>query len=392
MILTLNAGSSSIRFALFTPAADEPVQTVAGKIEGIGTAPHLIARDADGTVVSERRWDDGAAMAHEAFLADLLDWVDHHLDREGLRAVGHRVVHGGADLIEPARITPSLLRAIEALCPLAPLHQPHNIAAIKAVAAARPELAQVACFDTAFHHTQSAVATRFAIPRRLEEEGVRRYGFHGLSYEYVARRLVAIDPAAAQGRVIVAHLGNGASLCALAGGKSVDTTMSFTALDGLVMGTRCGTIDPGVLLYLAQKGMSVDAIEHLLYEQSGLLGVSGVSSDMRVLLDSDDPRAEAAIDLFAYRAARESGALVASLGGLDTFVFTAGIGENAPAIRARIGARLEWLGLRIDAEANEAGRPVISAPDSRIVVRVLPTDEERMIAVHTTAIVAEANS
>ena len=388
-ILTLNAGSSSIRFALFALGEDEPepAQTVAGRIEGIGTAPHLIARGAGGAILTERHWAEGAALAHEAFLGELLDWIDHHLDGAELLGVGHRVVHGGAHFSAPARITPSLLRALEALCPLAPLHQPHNLAAIRAVAAARPGLAQVACFDTGFHHGRPAVATRFGLPRALEAEGVRRYGFHGLSYDYIARRLADQDPALAGGRVIAAHLGNGASLCAMRAGRSIDTTMGFTALDGLVMGTRCGAIDPGVLLYLLQqKGMGAGALAHLLYEQSGLLGVSGLSSDMRVLLESDDPRAADAIELFTYRVARETGALAASLGGLDGFVFTAGIGENAPEIRARVCAWLGWLGVRIDAEANRAGLPLISTADSAVKLMVIPTDEERMIAIHALAL------
>ena len=386
-VLTLNAGSSSIKFALFAADGGDPTQTVAGKIEGIGTAPHLIAHDASGAVLTERRWPEGGTLAHEAFLGDMLDWVDHHLAGAELLGVGHRVVHGGAHFFAPARVTPSLLGALDALCPLAPLHQPHNIAAIRAVAAVRPRLAQAACFDTAFHCTQPPVATRLALPRSLEAEGVRRYGFHGLSYEYVARRLAEIDPTMAAGRVIVAHLGNGASLCAMVNGRSIDTTMGFTTLDGLVMGTRCGAIDPGVLLYLLQqKGMSADALQHLLYEEAGLLGVSGLSSDMRALLTSQDPRAREAIDLFTYRIARETGALAASLGGLDGFVFTAGIGENAAEVRARVCTRLGWLGVECDAAANAADSPVISTSSSRVRVRVFPTDEERMIAIHTVAL------
>ena len=383
-ILTLNAGSSSIKFALFSLSADEPIQIAGGKIEGIGNAPHLTARDAAGKLLTERRWGAGAQLGHEAFLGGLLEWVEDHLGAAELIGVGHRVVHGGPHFSAPARVTPSLMAALEALCPLAPLHQPHNLAAISAVAAVRAQLAQVACFDTGFHHDQSAVATRFAIPRALEVEGVRRYGFHGLSYEYIARRLKKIDPPLAAGRVVVAHLGNGASLCAMRAGRSIDTTMGFTALDGLMMGTRCGSIDPGVLLYLLQqKAMSPDAVAHLLYEQSGLLGVSGISNDMRTLLGSDDPRAADAVDLFTYRIARETGALAASLGGLDGMVFTAGIGENAAEVRRQACLRMAWLGIALDEDANRRHAPIISRPESSVTVRIVPTDEESMIAIHT---------
>lgn len=386
-IVTLNAGSSSLKFAVFRLKQDGLTQTVVGKIEGIGTAPHLIARDAEGGVLTEKRWQEADDLTHETFLADLFDWIEHHLDGAEMIGVGHRVVHGGAHFSAPARVTPSLLGALEALNPLAPLHQPHNVAAIRAVASVRHDLPQIACFDTAFHHTQPAVATRFALPRRYEAEGVRRYGFHGLSYEFIARRLAEIDPDLAQGRVIVAHLGNGASLCAMREGISIDTTMGFTALDGLVMGTRTGALDPGVVLYLLQqKGMSPDAVSHLLYDQSGLLGVSDISSDMRVLSESADPRATDAIDLFCYRIAREIGALTASLGGLDGLVFTAGIGENAPDIRARVAARLSFMGVTLDQAANMADAAVISAPGTSVRIRVIATDEERMIATHVLAL------
>lgn len=383
-IVTLNAGSSSLKFAVFRLKTEGLTQTVVGKIEGIGTAPHLVARDTVGSVLTEKRWDGAANLTHETFLADLFDWIEHHLDGADMIGVGHRVVHGGAHFSAPARVTPSLLAALEALNPLAPLHQPHNVAAIRAVAEVRHNLAQIACFDTAFHHTQPAVATRFALPRRYEAEGVRRYGFHGLSYEFIARRLAEIDPDLLKGRVIVAHLGNGASLCAMRDGKSIDTTMGFTALDGLVMGTRTGALDPGVILYLLQqKGLTPDAVSHLLYDQSGLLGVSGISSDMRALSESSDPRAAEAIDLFCYRIAREIGALTASLGGVDGVVFTAGIGENAPDIRARVADRLAFMGMALNDDANRANAALISPSDSALRVRVIATDEERMIALHT---------
>lgn len=383
-ILCLNAGSSSLKFALFGAGENgEPAPVAQGKIEGIGIEPHLIAKDADGKVVAERRWAGQDQATHETLLGGLLDQIESHVGRD-LVGVGHRVVHGGTEFSVPVRVDAALIDRLDALCPLAPLHQPHNLAAIRAVAAIRPTLPQVACFDTAFHHGQPAIATRFALPRAFADEGVRRYGFHGISYEYIARRLAEIDPPLAAGRVIAAHLGNGASLCAMQAGRSIDTTMGFTALDGLVMGTRCGTIDPGVILYLfQQKGMTAEAVEHLLYDQSGLLGVSGVSSDMRALLESDDRRAEEAIELFVYRIAREVGALAASLGGLDGFVFTAGIGENAPEVRSRVCARLGWLGVQIDEAANRRGDPLISTPASHVAVRVVPTDEERMIALHT---------
>jgi acetate kinase len=388
-ILTLNAGSSSIKFALFGIGDDGPEQAVAGAIEGIGIAPHLTAHDAGGALLAELRWADSPGDDHETLLGRLLVWIDAHLCADRLVGVGHRVVHGGTRFFAPAPVTPDLMAALDALVPLAPLHQPHNLAAIRAVAAIRPGLPQIACFDTAFHHDQPPVAKGFALPRALEDEGVRRYGFHGLSYEYIARRLGEIDPGLVAGRVVVAHLGNGASLCGMHAGRSIDTTMGFTALDGLMMGTRCGAIDPGVLLYLQdQKGMTAQALQHLLYEQSGLLGVSGISSDMRVLLESTESAAGEAIELFVYRIVRETGGLVASLRGLDGLVFTAGIGANAPEIRARIGRGLAWLGVDIDADANRNNAPVISVADSRVTVRVIPTDEERMIAIHALALLA----
>lgn len=385
-ILCLNAGSSSLKFALF--GADEAAARIRGKIEDIGLEPHLIVRDAEGNNIAEKRWNDADNATHETLLGGLLEHLESHAGQE-LAGVGHRVVHGGTDFAVPVRIDDSVLDRLEALCPLAPLHQPHSLAAIRAVAAIRPALPQIACFDTSFHRSQPAVATRFALPPEFEAEGVRRYGFHGISYEHIADRLSEIDPMRADGRVIAAHLGNGASLCAIRDGRSVDTTMGFTTLDGLMMGTRCGSIDPGALLYLLRhKGMTAEAVEHLLYAQSGLLGVSGLSSDMRVLLASTEARPRAAVELFVYRIAREAGALAASLGGLDSFVFTAGIGENAPEIRAAVCARLAWLGMELDGNANRRGDTVISTPASRVTVRVMPTDEERMIARHTAALLA----
>jgi acetate kinase len=295
-------------------------------------------------------------------------------------------VHGGADHIAPELITPALLTALEALTPLDPLHMPDNLAPMRAVAAARPGLKQVACFDTAFHHTIPPLAARFALPRAISDSGVRRYGFHGLSYEFIAGRLAQQAPALAAGRVIAAHLGSGASLCALRGGVSIETTTGFSALDGLVMATRCGLLDPGVILYLGRQGHSFGDIEDMLYHRSGLLGVSGLSGDVRVLLASDDPHAREAIAMFAYRIATETGALVSALGGLDGLIFTAGIGEHAPAIRSAVCGRLGWLGLRLDEPANAADADCISAADSRIDVRVIATDEEAMIAHHTRTV------
>jgi len=390
-ILTLNAGSSSLKFALFD-AAGALTATARGEVETLDAAPHLLARDAAGAVLAERRWPAGAEHPFATVLTALLEFADAHLGRDGLAAVGHRVVHGGADHIDPALVTPALLAALDALVPLDPLHMPHNIAPMRAVAAARPALAQVACFDTAFHHTLPPVAARFALPRALAAAGVRRYGFHGLSYEYIAGCLPQRSPALACGRVIVAHLGSGASLCALDHGRSIATTTGFSALDGLVMATRCGSLDPGVILYLGRQGHSFDDIEDMLYRRSGLLGVSGLSGDIRVLLASDDPNARDAVELFTYRIALEAGALASALGGLDGLVFTAGIGEHAPAIRAAACDRLAWLGVRLDPAANAAGAACISASDSAVEVRVIATDEEAMIARHTQATLRPASN
>jgi len=388
-LLTLNAGSSSLKFALF---GTEPEFTLRmrGEIEDLDAAPHLIARDAAGTVLADRCWPADTNQAFDTILGALLDFIDAHLGDDVLAAVGHRVVHGGADHIAPALITPALMAALVALTPLDPLHMPHNLAPIRAVTAARPALAQVACFDTAFHSTLPPVAGRFGLPRALAAAGVRRYGFHGLSYEYIAGRLKQTSPALARSRVIVAHLGSGASLCALLDGRSIATTTGFSALDGLVMATRCGSLDPGVILYLGRQGHSFSDIEDMLYRRSGLLGVSGISGDVRVLLASDDQHAQEALELFTYRIAAEAAAMASALGGLDGFVFTAGIGEHAPAIRAAVCERMAWLGLRLDRDANMSGVACISSPDSMIEVRVIATDEEAMIARHTQTTVNRA--
>lgn len=389
--LILNAGSSSLKFLIAERGDDgAPVTVAAGKIESIGTAPRMVAFNAEGRILEERHWK-ARDIAHEALLAELIGWIDTCLAAglgKRLVGVGHRVVHGGTRFAAPLVITDDILGALDVLSPLAPQHQPHNLAAIRMMRAAMPHLPQVACFDTAFHRTQPDVATRIAIPRAFADVGIRRYGFHGISYDYIARRLAAIDPKLAGGRVVAAHLGNGASLCAMLGGRSVETTMGFTALDGLMMGTRCGSIDPGVVLHLIEKhAMTAADVQHLLYDQSGLLGVSGISSDMRDLLAHTAPEAHEAVALFVYRVARETAALANALGGIDGIVFTAGIGENAAAVRAMVCERLDWLGIELDAAANARGDAVITTPSSRVRVRVIPTREEHMIALHTFALV-----
>ena len=389
-VLTLNVGSSSLKFALF--AADAPAASVRGAVEDLDAAPHLLAHDASGAVVAERRWAPDAAGSLATVLAVLLEFADAHLAGDVLAAVGHRVVPGGADHIAPEPVTPALLAALEALTPLAPLHMPGNVAPMRAIASGWPGLAQVACFDTAFHHTMPAVAARFALPRALSAAGVRRYGFHGLSYEHIASHLARQAPVLARGRVIAAHLGSGASLCALQAGVSIATTTGLTALDGLVMATRCGNLDPGVILYLARQGHGFAEIEDMLYRRSGLAGVSGISGDVRVLLASHEAPAREAVELFTYRIALEAGAMASALGGLDGLVFTGGIGEHAPAIRAETCTRLAWLGVRLDAAANLAGAACISAPGSDVEVRVVAADEEAVIARHTRAAISSAGT
>jgi acetate kinase len=388
-IIVVNAGSSSINFSGYASMnGQEPILLLNGQIEGIGTLPHLTARNANCGIIAEKTWPRGDKSDHEGLFGYLIGWMRTHLGGEKPVAVGHRVLHGGTRFTEATLVDDTVLGLLESLCPLAPLHQPHNLAAIRAIATVAPWLPQVACFDTAFHHDQPAVAQRFALPRELHDGGIRRYGFHGLSYDYIASILRERHPRLARGRVVVAHLGSGASLCAIRDGKSVDTTMGFTALDGLPMGTRCGALDPGVILYLLrERKLSIDEIEKLLYRQSGLLGVSGVSNDVRELLTSRDPHAEQAIDLFVYRVVRELGALVAVLGGLDGLVFTAGIGEHAPAIRRRVCEKSAWLGLVLDTTANEKGAERISAEASRVSIWAIPTDEERTIARQTIKVV-----
>jgi acetate kinase len=386
-ILVVNAGSSSIKFSLFLEQGEALDLLLGGQIEGLYTAARFKARDAAGAVVSERQWAAGEPLGHDGAVMHLADFLRVQLGAHRLAAVGHRVVHGGLDYAAPVRLTTKIVDRLAHFIPLAPLHQPHNLAPIRLLLANRPELLQVACFDTAFHRGQPEIAQAFALPLKITERGVRRYGFHGLSYEYIASVLPQVDPGAAAGRTVVLHLGNGASMCAIRGGKSVANTMGFTAVDGLPMGTRCGNLDPGVVLYLMDElKLDARAIEKLLYQQSGLLGVSGVSSDMRTLLASNDPRAKFAVELFVYRIGRELGSLAAALGGLDALVFTAGIGEHAAPIRERVCKAAAWLGVVLDPAANTAGGPRLSTADSRIPAWIIPTNEELMIARHTRRI------
>jgi acetate kinase len=387
-ILVINAGSSSIKFQLFAAGKEGVKRQLKGRMDGIGVKPLLIAEGVAPGMTAEHRYSAEEVPDVPEAMRRVGAWL-----RETVRgfpvAVGHRVVHGGPDFHAPTVIDAETLVKLERFVPLAPLHQPNNLAPIRALLAQAPELLQVACFDTAFHRGHPEVADRYAIPSRLHAEGVRRYGFHGLSYEYIAERLTAFDEKIRSGRVIVAHLGSGVSMCAMVDGRSVDSTMGFTALDGLPMGTRPGQLDPGVVLYLlAEKGMSAAEVERLLYHECGLKGLSGLSNDMRELLASGRPEAALAIDYFVYRAGVAAGSLAAAMSGLDAFVFTAGIGENSPEIRARIARRLAWLGAELDVKANERGGPLISAPGSRVALFVLPTDEELMIARHTQAVLA----
>jgi acetate kinase len=387
-IAVLNAGSSSIKFALYQ--ADGAWDAIfRGQIEQIGVSPRLRIVDAAGEQVVERSWR-AEELDHRAATQVLLETARDLLEGEPVMAVGHRVVHGGTKYAAPIRTDPEVIAGLAALAPLAPLHQPHNLGPIQTIAELVPQMPQVACFDTAFHQSQPQLAQLFAIPRKFTDAGIRRYGFHGLSYEYVAGRLAEIAPDLAKGKVVIAHLGNGASLCALSEGRSVATTMGFTAVDGLVMGTRCGAIDPGALIYLMDTyGMDARALEALVYRQSGLLGVSGISSDMRTLRASTDPAAAEAVALFVYRIVREIGALAATLGGVDGLVLTGGIGEHDVAGRAEIAEGCRWLGVDLDPVRNAKGAGRITSDASRIPAWVIPTDEEGMIARHTAAVLAK---
>ncbi len=388
-IAVINAGSSSIKFSLFA-AQDGDLELVArGQAEGLFTSPRFVAKDSAGKVVSEKAWGDGVPLAHAGALDHLVGVLRSEFGAHRLVGVGHRVVHGGLEYAEPVRVDAAVLAALEKYVPLAPLHQPHNLAPIRMLLERSPQLPQVACFDTAFHRAQPPVAQAFALPKAITDRGVRRYGFHGLSYEYIAGALPTHDSAAARGRVVVLHLGNGSSMCATVAGRSVASTMGFTAADGLPMGTRCGNLDPGVVLYLMDElRMDARAIERLIYQESGLLGVSGISSDMRTLEASSEPGARAAIDLYIYRIGRELGSLAAAAGGLDALVFTGGIGENSRSLRERVCRDAAWLGVEPDPVANAANGPRITTATSRVSAWVIPTNEELMIARHTRRVLA----
>jgi len=389
-LLVINAGSSSIKFSVYAVEGRGPTALTLryrGQVDGLGARPRFTARDASGGELPAQEL--GADASHDDALRAILEWIETRTAGTEIVAAGHRIVHGGVRYSAPVLLTQEVLAELDALVPLAPLHQPHNLAPIRSLARLKPALPQVACFDTAFHTTQAAVAKAFALPYALSEAGIQRYGFHGLSYEYVANVLADHLGEASDGRVVVAHLGAGASMCAMRGRRSVATTMGFTALDGLPMGTRTGSIDPGVILHLmSERTMSLDAVTDLLYKQSGLLGMSGISSDVRDLLASDAPRAARALDVFVYQIGRELGSLAAALGGLDALVFTAGIGEHAASIRARICRDAAWLGVRLDEAANDRGGPRISAPESRASAWMIPTNEELMIARHTLELAA----
>ena len=391
-ILVANAGSSSVKFQMFgTAGAGELDRLIKGQMDGIGTRPRLRAEDSGGAPLIDQTYVVEDVPDLPAAMQKVGSWLRETQNLNPV-AVGHRVVHGGPDYDRAVLIDDDVIMRLERFVPLAPLHQPNNLAPIRSIRGRFPDLPQVACFDTAFHRGHSAVSDHYAIPDRLYEEGVRRYGFHGLSYEFVAQSLPQVAPAIAAGRVIVAHLGSGASMCALSAGRSIESTMGFTALDGLPMGTRPGQTDPGVVLYLIdQKRMSAAAVQKLLYNECGLKGLSGISNDVRELETSADPKAAFALDYFAYRIGLHAGMLAAALGGLDGFVFTAGIGENSPSMRARIAKHLAWLGVEIDPTANGGRGPLISRPDSRVAAYVIRTDEELMIARHTLALLSGRN-
>jgi len=388
-ILVINAGSSSIKFGIFIThkGGTRLDLDVRGQIAGIGQQARFVVERVHGSRVEKQVVDSASLHNHEGALLALLEWVQTFASGLEFIAVGHRVVHGGAIFSSPVIIDAGVFAQLESLVPLAPLHQPHNLAAIEALKRIDPDLLQVACFDTAFHRSMPAVAQSFALPRALTAEGVRPYGFHGLSYEYIASVLPDDQKSATDDRVIVAHLGHGASLCGMIGRRSVATTMSFTPLDGLPMATRCGSLDPGVLLYLmTEKGMTLDAVSDLLHNKSGLLGISGISGDMRELLASSDPHSAQAVELFVYRVVRELGSMAAALEGLDRLVFTGGIGAHSSIIRERICQRLGWLGVQIDSSVNAAGAHKISTGNSLVSVWAVPTNEELVIAQHASAI------
>ena len=390
-ILVLNAGSSSIKFSVFVDMDGKLQPTFSGQVEALYNSPHFVAKTPDGTVIGEKSWGEGKKLGHDGAIDYLQVFLREKKGDVKLAGMGHRVVLGGTKYLQPVQVDQSVLAELEKLVPLVPLHQPHNLAPIRLVLERMPEVPQVACFDTAFHHTNPPLTQMYAIPKALTDEGVRRYGFHGLSYEYISSILPEHAPRAAQGKTVVLHLGNGSSMCALAAGRSMACTMGFSALDGLPMGTRCGALDPGVILFLLDhKKMDVHGLEKLLYKECGLLGVSGISSDVRELLQSRDPRAKLALDLYIYRIGRELGSLAAALGGLDALVFTAGIGQNAVPIRERVCRDAAWLGVEVDpaANANPGSSGCITTPKSRVAAWVLRTDEELMIARHTQNVLA----
>jgi acetate kinase len=381
LALVLNAGSSSLKFCVYFHAGSDDLRLHAGgQIEGIGTSPRLTVKDADGTQIESRGVE--VCNGHEAVEA-LAAWLRSVYDASSVVGVGHRIVHGGPRFDRPTIVTPEVLAMLRDLIPLAPLHQPYNLAAIDAVRARMPSVPQIACFDTSFHRGQPETSELLPLPREFRQAGMQRFGFHGLSYEYIASILPQVAPEIAQGRVIVAHLGSGASMCAIRAGKSIDSTFGFTALDGLCMGTRPGALDPGAVLHLFQ-GMQLSAkeVESILYKKSGLLGISGISNDMRDLLGRSEPEARLAIDYFVCRAAKECGGLASVLGGVDAIVFTAGIGQNSPEIRRRILSAIAWLGVELDLQANEDGGPRLTTQESKISAWVIPTNEELMIARH----------
>ena len=385
-VLALNAGSSSIKFGLFDVTSVRPTHLFAGQVSDTGHQPHLTIKDMQGRSILDREWD--APRQQADILNDILEWTDRNAGLAGLSAVGHRIVHGGSQFVAPVRLTSETIDELARLTPMAPLHQEACLSPPRMLLSLRPALLQVGCFDTAFHAVLEPPVSRFAIPRGYEERGIRRYGFHGLSYEFIALRLQEISPGLAGKRIVVAHLGSGASLCAMRDGRSVDTTMGFTPLDGVMMGTRCGTIDPGILLYLQREcGMSAQELEQLLYHKSGLLGVSGIASDMRTLLSSSDRRAAEAIDLFAFEVAKAVCAMALSLQGIDCLVFTGGIGEHAAKVRALSCDRLRWLGVELDASANDVNASLVSLDSSSVEIRVIPTSEETTIARYVKATV-----
>jgi acetate kinase len=384
VILVLNAGSSSIKFSVFRVYEQRLATEVHGQVEGLYTTAHFVSKTPEGSVKAEKAWPDKATLGHDGALDHLVGYLRAEFSGDRLIGIGHRVVHGGLVYTQPVRVDAEVLEALASFIPLAPLHQPHNLAPIRRAMERSPDLPQVACFDTSFHRTQPDVAQMFALPMELRDAGVIRYGFHGLSYEFIASILPEIDPKSAKGKTVVLHLGNGASMCAIEAGRSVAGTMGFTAVEGLPMGTRSGSLDPGVILYLMdQRGLDTRSIEKLIYTESGLLGVSGISSDMRTLLASPEPRAKLAVELFLYRIRRELGSLAAALGGLDAIVFTAGVGENASFIRSRVCQDAAWLRVEIDEMSNAENCRRISSDSSRVAVWVIPTDEELMIARHT---------